>query len=69
MSWGVLECPGVIRCTGLYPHPSIGQISVKNAFCGTVNIMRGTYFRPIFSRFWRGKIKGRHLINHFNGRS
>ena len=52
----------------VYPHPSIGQISVTNAFCGTVNLMRGTYFRPIFSRFWRGKIKGRHLINQFQVR-
>ena len=32
----------------VYPHPSIGHISVMNAFCGTVNLMRGTYFRPIF---------------------
>ena len=52
----------------VYPHPSIGQISVTNAFCGTVNLMRGTYFRPIFSRFWRRKIKGHHLINQFQVR-
>ena len=52
----------------VYPHPSFGQISVTNAFCGTVNIMRGTYFRPIFPHFWRGKIKGRHLINQFQVR-
>ena len=30
--------------------------------------MRETYFRPIFARFWRGKIKGRHLINQFQVR-
>ena len=35
----------------VYPHLSIGQISVRNAFCGIVNLMRGAYFPPIFFSF------------------
>ena len=53
----------------VYPHPSIGLISVTNAFCGTVNLMRGTYFRPIFPVFGEEKLRVVTYLTSFNSRS